>query len=285
MPAPPPPLGRLNAEPATQLRQRPTKDGSRLNYPCPLFEYSPYSDGIMGLSLNSIQWDVLHVIDLGVTQRLAGTVLQGIIWHPEDLLATGHDAAEERLAHGVQALSVRLTEFYNLRKDLSDKPLSELRKITPAMVGPREAPNLHAKGAETRHLLPWLQQLLLEFGPRLGDEGMRLTLLPQILPLSVLPASLACPPPPAYRRLAPISGTFVVSSWPHMHMPLSLPFTYIFLPTPLDLFLRGSSCPMLCFSCNLDVFLGNSRMHFFLSAPCSRDRACFMRRKHGSGCV
>ena len=213
MPAPPPPLGRLNAEPATQLRQRPTKDGSRLNYPCPLFEYSPYSDGIMGLSLNSIQWDVLHVIDLGVTQRLAGTVLQSIIWHPEDLLATGHDAAEERLAHGVQALSVRLTEFYNLRKDLSDKALSELRKITPAMVGPREAPNLHAKGAETRHLLPWLQQLLLEFGPRLGDEGMHLTLLPQILPLSVLPASLACPPPPAYRRLAPISGTFVVSSW------------------------------------------------------------------------
>ena len=62
---------------------------SRLTGVCPLFSFSGLWDGVIGLSLDSIEFDVLHTIDLGVTQRVIGAILMMILSSPLDFLGTG----------------------------------------------------------------------------------------------------------------------------------------------------------------------------------------------------
>jgi hypothetical protein len=78
---------KLDTFPATLLFYR--CQGSHLNGVCPLINYPGVENGIMGLSMECIEIDVLHTIDLGVTQRIIGFVLMLILNSGLDLFKTG----------------------------------------------------------------------------------------------------------------------------------------------------------------------------------------------------
>jgi hypothetical protein len=61
--------------------------GSHLNGVCPLTHYAGLETGIFGLTLESIEFDVLHTIDMGVTQKLVGFILMLIL--DSDVFRTG----------------------------------------------------------------------------------------------------------------------------------------------------------------------------------------------------
>ena len=63
--------------------------GSHLTGVCPLIECPGLWPGIIGVTIASIQIDVLHTMDLGVTQKIIGFVLMLLISSPLDLFGTG----------------------------------------------------------------------------------------------------------------------------------------------------------------------------------------------------
>ena len=58
---------------------------------------------------------------------------------------------------------------------VSRKTLSRIGKLTLNMLGSRKHPRLKAKAAETRHLMPFLPQMLRQFGALLGPRAHHLT--------------------------------------------------------------------------------------------------------------
>ena len=61
---------------------------SHLNGVTPLIE-SAVEKGILGVGMHSLSYDVLHTLDLGVTQVIIGAALMLLISSPLDLFRTG----------------------------------------------------------------------------------------------------------------------------------------------------------------------------------------------------
>ena len=123
-----------------------------LNFICPLFE-------LEGFSIDALTLDVMHVLDLGITQVLIGRVF----W----LLLLGNfcgsplDRAELVLQQNFRKLKQCMAAYYKARPSDAGTQ-SEINNLSIAMLGPRKQPKLASKAAEARHLLPICEQLLVE---------------------------------------------------------------------------------------------------------------------------
>ena len=61
----------------------------QLNFINPLWGVSGVQEGVLGLNITHMCFDVLHCLDLGVVQHLAGTILARLLGDPADVLKTG----------------------------------------------------------------------------------------------------------------------------------------------------------------------------------------------------
>ena len=61
---------------------------SKLNFVCPLVP-SPIFVGVLGVSVQTINFDVMHTVDLGVLQHYIALALMSVLEDPADLLQTG----------------------------------------------------------------------------------------------------------------------------------------------------------------------------------------------------
>ena len=72
--------------------------GSHCNKVTPFWELPGFQGGILGLSIEHIEFDVLHTLDLGVVQSYIGLVVQSIVDDARDLLHAGilrHKSCEQ----------------------------------------------------------------------------------------------------------------------------------------------------------------------------------------------
>ena len=101
--------------------------------------------------------DILHAVDLGVAQDLAGNVLSEYI----DKFANGRNRKEK-----VTFCWQKLKKYYS-----SMKPTSRLDALSwPMVKRDGKAPKLKAKGAETRGVVPFVVQLAMEMHAEAPDE-------------------------------------------------------------------------------------------------------------------
>ena len=143
-----------------------TRGDHSLNFVCPLFN-------IAGFTIEAMCLDVMHILDLGVTQYLIGWVFSTLI---EANFAQSQEVyvfASRR--ENIRHLRRRLAVYY---KSLgrSRGTMSAIGNLTLLMIGPNTNPRLKAKAAESRNLVPLLTQLCSENSDLLGEGGMHLKL-------------------------------------------------------------------------------------------------------------
>ena len=103
--------------------------------PSPLFE-------AIGFSLLMVMIDVLHCMDLGCSQDILGN----IFWEAMPIVCKGRSQKAQ-----VEDLWGRIRQYYK-----EFQPTTTLQGLTVEMVRQRgKSPKLRAKGAETRHLVPF----------------------------------------------------------------------------------------------------------------------------------
>ena len=118
------------------------------------FEPSPLFSAI-GFTLCMVMIDVLHCMDLGVSQDILGN----IFWEAMPVVCSGRSHKAQ-----VHELWGRIREYNE-----EFKPTTVLQGLTVEMVKTRgKAPKLRAKGAETRHLVPFGVLLAGELHKTLG---------------------------------------------------------------------------------------------------------------------
>ena len=106
---------------------------------------------ILGVTIFSVGWDILHGLDLGPTQHVLGNCLEDLLRTP----AFGNTIPTRLKGYG-QELS-RSTRTCRFRTGSLILELSNFRHAG-------DYPRLKAKGNESRHFVPVVQQLLLQMG-------------------------------------------------------------------------------------------------------------------------
>ena len=123
-----------------------------LTFVSPLFD-------IIGFNIEAIHLDVMHVMDLGVTQYLVGAVLQELIENNFVESAARH--VDMRRWMNLKAIRRRLSKYYRKHPGGRNE-MSEIGRLTFEMLGPVGKPRLRSKAAECRHLVPLMVQLCTE---------------------------------------------------------------------------------------------------------------------------
>ena len=140
------------------------KADSGLSFVCPLFD-------IFGFSVQSLALDVMHVLDLGVTQYLIGAVFMRLVennFAGVDMVYVGM-----RRHENMKQLRLRLGKYYkSLHR--ARGTMSAVGNLTYAMLSSVQQPRLKAKAAESRNLVPLLTQLCEEHFASLGDRAANL---------------------------------------------------------------------------------------------------------------
>ena len=137
-----------------------TQGESGLNFVCPLFE-------VEGFSIEALHLDVMHCMDLGITQLLIGKVFMLLVKNNFAWSRAPH--AEMRLADNMKHLRRRIRQYY------SEHPrgrggMSASGRLTCPMLSKPAAPKLKAKAAETRNLLGLCPAICRENMEFLGDR-------------------------------------------------------------------------------------------------------------------
>ena len=101
---------------------------------------------IVGFTIASLALDVMHVVDLGVLQWLVAAVFWALI--NGNFCGSAKIHLPQRHLDNILALNARMRAYYSVRKHLT-----RIGRLTVHMLGPASDPRLHAKAAETRHLL------------------------------------------------------------------------------------------------------------------------------------
>lgn len=115
---------------------------------------SPLFDAI-GFTIAMVMIDVLHCMDLGCTQDILGNIM----WEAMPVVCTGRSQKAQ-----VQDLWGRIKKYND-----EFKPTTCLQGLTLEMIKkPKKSPKLRAKGAETRHLVPFGVLLASEMHEVLG---------------------------------------------------------------------------------------------------------------------
>jgi hypothetical protein len=136
-----------------------SKGDHGLNFICPLFS-------IPGFSIESLSLDMMHIMDLGVTQYLVGTVFRKVV--TSNFARSRALRANRRKHDNMLHLRRRMKAFY---KSQPGKKSTYINKISFAQLGTDKRPRLKAKAAETRHLVPLAQQLATENHRFLGAKA------------------------------------------------------------------------------------------------------------------
>lgn len=175
---------------------------AQLNMISPLFS-------IPGFGVDSLHLDAMHILDLGATQYIAGSTLTALVENnfarstkarglKHELpfpttkktdtggggtgegkrLFVGPSPAliDDRRLENIFHLRRRFKMFYKMRRLNNRKQLSCIMKLKLKQLSNRAiAPRLLAKAAQTRNLLPLLEQLCSENPDFLGRNGEYLT--------------------------------------------------------------------------------------------------------------
>ena len=118
-------------------------------------EPSPLFNAI-GFKLAMVMVDVLHCMDLGCSQDILGN----IFWEALPLVCKGKNRKDQ-----VDDLWDKIRDYYD-----EFEPSTKLQALTPEMVKQqKKGPKLRAKGAETRHLVPFGVFLAMEINDARQD--------------------------------------------------------------------------------------------------------------------
>ena len=136
-----------------------------------------------GVKMRYVVIDWLHTVDLGVAQSICGNALFETLEFLE-----GSSLAAKALT-----LWNKLKLFYRLKR-----PPSQFEKLTLEMLRmPGKGPKLRGKAAETRYLVPFVQQLTMEFSHKsrhaavVAEVAQHLSNLYMYLDALPFPAELA----------------------------------------------------------------------------------------------
>ena len=102
----------------------------------------------------------MHVFDLGVLQWLIGMVFRHVV--DNNLLGAPHRYAMGRELNNIIGMNRRMKAYYRSMGPRERHRASRIGRLTLKMLGTRDKPRLHAKAAETRHLLGLAVQLTRE---------------------------------------------------------------------------------------------------------------------------
>ena len=136
-----------------------------LNFVCQLF-------GIRGFSMDILALDVMHVLDLGVLQWLLGMIFYELI--TRNFAVSTQETSAGRQHDNVVRLRKDIDEYYKSFLPKERKKMSRMQNVSMKMLGKKGLPCLHAKAAETRHLLKLGQQLCYKHMRVLGPKGVPL---------------------------------------------------------------------------------------------------------------
>jgi len=111
--------------------------------------------------------DILHTLDLGVTQRVAGTALQRLLACKR---ALHNEATKHGFQTGLRHFNVQLRQYYNRanrerRLEGRSGSLTQIQMLTMRMLGFHKSLSatkcdLKCKGAEMRHAFPFAADLV-----------------------------------------------------------------------------------------------------------------------------
>ena len=135
------------------------KGNEYLNFVCVLFS-------IIGFSLDLLHLDVMHVLDLGVLQHLFAHVMWKLIVC--NFCKSTKLLISSRHMQNLHYLNARLKEFYSALGPRNRRTNTRVAALTFSRLGKQSKPRLRAKAAQTRHLLPFIHGLVLEFSGKLG---------------------------------------------------------------------------------------------------------------------
>ena len=133
---------------------------------------SPSLVSIPGFSIESLHLDAMHILDLGVSQHLVGAVFRRLI--DNNFAGSDHPYVQMRRMANLQHLRRRLRKYYNSVKTERGR-MTRISRLSLKMLGKPSQPCLHAKAAETRHLVPLLSKLCRENPTKLGANAAYLT--------------------------------------------------------------------------------------------------------------
>ena len=119
---------------------------SGLSFISPLFD-------IAGFSVESLALDVMHVLDLGVSQYLIGAVFMLLV--ENNFAGCDFVYVGMRRHENMKHLRTLLKKYYQGRTR-DRKAMTEIGNLTYPMLTSVRQPRLKAKAAESRHLVPLL---------------------------------------------------------------------------------------------------------------------------------
>ena len=131
---------------------------------------SPLFD-IVGFNIESIALDVMHVMDLGVSQYLVGSVFRQLI--ESNFCNSTHRHVDARRFENLKALRRRLQTYYGTL-DRARGTMSAIGRLTFPMIGELKWPKLKSKAAECRNLVPLTVLLHNEFPDHLRSVHLRI---------------------------------------------------------------------------------------------------------------
>ena len=141
-----------------------TQGNHGLNFVCPMFS-------VPGFSISALTLDVMHVLDLGVSQYLAGAVFATLIQN--NFAKSDHVYVDMMRRQNLFHLRRRLSAYY--RSLVRPRgTMSQIGKLTLPMLSSLAKPRLKSKAAECRNLIPLLPQLCAENPDSLGDRSVHL---------------------------------------------------------------------------------------------------------------
>lgn len=121
---------------------------------------NPLWDQAIGLSHDILAIDILHTLYLGPALTLVGEVFWYIVDANVWGLASSETSKARRWQLNIQNLRNMMNEYYRLRRQGTRRPITELQDLTLSMLGNKKGAEPNFKAAETKHLLPFLLQLL-----------------------------------------------------------------------------------------------------------------------------
>ena len=143
-----------------------------LTFVTPLFS-------IVGFSIECIHLDVMHVLDLGVSQYLVGMVLRRLVEGNVAGCPAGMQVGLKRFKN-ILYMRRRLAKYYG-SLDRSRGTMSAIGRLQESMLGPMKIPKLASKAAECRNLVPLMVELCNESYDFLGDNKFQLKVCAQSL--------------------------------------------------------------------------------------------------------
>ena len=132
-----------------------------LNFITPIF-------WIIGFTIDCLCLDVMHIMDLGITQWIEGAVFMRLLLN--NFCQSVRTFSELRLKDNLIFVRRLMYKYYQTLPKTRGS-MSAIGKLSLKMLGDQQNPRLSAKAAESRNLAPLLVQLCKEYRIYLGLNG------------------------------------------------------------------------------------------------------------------